>query len=644
MKFAVVSAWPEVKNAEYECIERIKLSATNIGSECIVVDNEGNIVDSKGKQTGTFLNGNEVEFIIALHFTTPKLFDCYMYGAMWNPPKFLVDWDYNLEASKYFTYDDYLVYGSKKITDHLDNLLSTTNKNIDDAIHFVPSVPGKPLEPNLPKRPKLFYSGINWEKIGNKKGRHDDLFRSLDRMDLTNIYGPEKFMGAIPWENFKTYKGSLPFDGISAIKVINECGVSLVITSDTHRDAEAATNRLYESCAAGAIIISDNNPFVEREFGDSVLYFEHDHSDYMENVHQIKKHLDWISNNKDDALKLAHKSQKIYRDKFMLDDGLKNLISKHNDRQKDVNRLTLDVETEVSVIARCISNVSAKGLVISLESLSNQINLSKVELIVVCDLNMKSKISSAVEDIFGVDFKITYVGLNLYKDNIRVITKGEMISEALSYVKNEYVSILDEGRKFFNDHLSLLLKQFADDTSMVNTGYVSEEVIDPTVSKKTSIKREKLFFDAHINNADIMLDRHIEISALMFRTVILKRIPKSRYRMLDEYVTHALLIKCMECGEFSFSYKNTLSIVIKNGKNIYADYECIVDAEWQKRVIRDGLFYRSVGSEVTTPTSIDQANIDKDQLEVVLKSLTRYKLSKYPRILRLLKKIYRLFK
>ena len=43
MKFAVVSAWPEVKNAEYECIERIKLSATNIGSECIVVDNEGNI-------------------------------------------------------------------------------------------------------------------------------------------------------------------------------------------------------------------------------------------------------------------------------------------------------------------------------------------------------------------------------------------------------------------------------------------------------------------------------------------------------------------------------------------------------------------------------------------------------------------------
>jgi len=99
----------------------------------------------------------------------------------------------------------------------------------------------------------------------------------------------------------------------------------------------------------------------------------------------------------------------------------------------------------------------------------------------------------------------------------------------------------------------------------------------------------------------------------------------------------------MECGEFSFSYKNTLSIIVKNGTNLYAGYECIADAEWQKRVIRDSLFYRSVGSKVPL-TLIDQANIDKDQLEVVLKSLIRGKLSKHPRALRLLKKIYQWFK
>ena len=37
MKFAVVSAWPDLKNAEYEVIERIKITAINIGSECIVL-------------------------------------------------------------------------------------------------------------------------------------------------------------------------------------------------------------------------------------------------------------------------------------------------------------------------------------------------------------------------------------------------------------------------------------------------------------------------------------------------------------------------------------------------------------------------------------------------------------------------------
>jgi len=32
MKFAIVSAWPDLKNAEYEVIERIKISAKNIGA------------------------------------------------------------------------------------------------------------------------------------------------------------------------------------------------------------------------------------------------------------------------------------------------------------------------------------------------------------------------------------------------------------------------------------------------------------------------------------------------------------------------------------------------------------------------------------------------------------------------------------
>ena len=74
MKFAVTSAWPEIKNAEYEVIERIKIASKNIGVQCVVVDDEGYIIGEDDKRTDVYLKGDEVEFVIALHFITEKLF------------------------------------------------------------------------------------------------------------------------------------------------------------------------------------------------------------------------------------------------------------------------------------------------------------------------------------------------------------------------------------------------------------------------------------------------------------------------------------------------------------------------------------------------------------------------------------------
>ncbi|MDK2084130.1 hypothetical protein PT502_10020 [Aliarcobacter butzleri] len=636
MKFAVASAWPEVKNAEYECIERIKLASKNIGVECVVVDNEGYIIGHNDKRTGEYLDGNEVEFVIALHFVTEKLYDCYMYGAMWNPPKFLMDWDYNIEAVKYFTYDDYLIYNSKQIVAHLENLISSTNKDISNAIHFVPSVPGDVMTPQLGSNPKLFYSGINWEKCTNSKGRHHDLFKALDEENMTKIYGPEKFFDAIPWEGFKTYSGSLPFDGISAIKAVNECGMSLVITSDTHRDAEAATNRLYESCAAGAVIISDDNPFVINEFGNSVLYFKYYKDNTEKNLAQIKTHVKWILENKEEALKLAKKSQEIYEKKFKLDNVLRNLVDKHNERKKEVYNYTLDLESKVTVILRCIN--FDESFRKSALCLNNQINKNNIDLKIICDVSVENDITNFINEILSDEIEKEIITVNLYNDNKRVITSAEMLYLGIQKAKADYVAVLDSKTYWYKEHLGLLLKELTNkNINLTYTGIVNEYYKDDLLNP---ISRNKVFFH-NINDADIYhYNTSIEISSMMFNKNIISSLKNSTFSQIDGLENYLILLKSIEFGNKEFTKKVTMTkFYFNNGDK---DHENMIEISWQRRIIRDTIIYSSViKDKLLSHGTPLMPELDQHSIEVALKTFLKSKIeNKYPRLLRFIKIIY----
>ena len=73
-KVIIVSQWPEVKNAEYQLIESIKLADVEI----TVVDFLGNDLAS-----GENLNNDKLrtsyDFAIALHYTTPCLLNLPTY-------------------------------------------------------------------------------------------------------------------------------------------------------------------------------------------------------------------------------------------------------------------------------------------------------------------------------------------------------------------------------------------------------------------------------------------------------------------------------------------------------------------------------------------------------------------------------------
>lgn len=637
MKFAVVSAWPEVKNAEYECIERIKIAAKNNNAECIVVDNEGYIIGHDDKRTDSILHGNEVEFVIALHFVSEKVYNCYTYGTMWNPPKFLADWDYASESIKYLTYDDYLIYDSTQIVGHLQNLLLQTDRDIANAIHFVPSIPGEVMTPYLSGDLRLFYSGINWERISNSKGRHHDLFKALDDEHLTRIYGPEKFFDAIPWAGFQTYAGSLPFDGLSAIKAINECGVSLVLSSNTHREAEAATNRLYESCAAGAVLICDDNPFVIRQFGDSVLYIHYDENDHKKNLDQIKSHLKWIKENPKSALELAHSSQVIYAEKFHLDKVLGNLITNHPIRKKEVISLTCDTDTSISVVYRIIDHELSVDEFI--HSLNSQYNVSKIELTVLCDHSVKETLTNAISMIIATEIAWKVIGVSLFGENQkRIMTTGQMLAIGLDNARHEYIAVIDQNRVLFDDHLSLALKQFQNPAvSMTYTGTCVHDHL-----KDGTIKRYKRFFgNYHI--ADIAsFSEHVDLSSLMFKKSSLEKYYHHLAR-LDGREVNSIMMVSFLAGEWKFSYKTTLAVNLSNSIDTQNAFKRIVDNSWQIKLVQDAFKYNQKIANATQQNvrHIDISLIEMSQFESLLKRFLKSKVeAKYPKLLSVIKKIY----
>lgn len=163
---------------------------------------------------------------------------------------------------------------------------------------------------------RLFYMICNW---GNRRNQisYIQLMKRLANTSYTNFFGNP----ALGMKYGKAYKGDIEFDGESVINKISDMGVCLVLHSNTHIKHAIPSGRIFEAAAASSVIISDLNPFVIKNFGDSVLYVNHTLSG-EEMFKQIDKHMKWIQTNPDKALKMAKKSYQIYIDHFLLENQL----------------------------------------------------------------------------------------------------------------------------------------------------------------------------------------------------------------------------------------------------------------------------------------------------------------------------------
>ncbi|MEC5398161.1 glycosyltransferase family protein [Uliginosibacterium sp. H1] len=344
-RFAVVKLWPGIKTAEDECIARLKIAAGAIGVECVEVNADGSFIDGSGKRVSKDI----VDFVVHLHYDTPKAYDAFSFVALWNPPRFYHEWGYARCSRNLTTHDDFLSCSSAPADDHVRRMVRNKSTHLPPLFNLYHSTAGIVEQPSLGEG-KLFYAGINWEAINGGKSRHQEVLKRLDRTGLLRIYGPEIFQGVRVWAGYDSYVKEVPFDGVSMVREIAKTGIALVLSSQAHKDAELMSNRLFESIAAGALVICDENPFAQKFFGDTLLYID-GQAPVDDIVDAVCRHIAWANENPAAAIGLAQKAQDIFCRQFTLIRSLSDLYRGLADRKRALAALQGFASSELRVTA-----------------------------------------------------------------------------------------------------------------------------------------------------------------------------------------------------------------------------------------------------------------------------------------------------
>ena len=162
----------------------------------------------------------------------------------------------------------------------------------------------------------------------NFGAKYKQLFSRLDKTHYFNVYGQKNEWRHTP----NCYRGFIKCDGSSLLRTMHNCGVTLILHAPDHFLGGTPTGRIFEACAASTVIISDRHPFIEKHFGDAVLYIDQEKT--SEGLfQQIDAHMRWIKSHPEEANNLAKRAHEIFISKFTLEMQLENLIKLHNQLQ-----------------------------------------------------------------------------------------------------------------------------------------------------------------------------------------------------------------------------------------------------------------------------------------------------------------------
>jgi hypothetical protein len=455
--FAVVKPWPNIQAAEDENIARLKNTAKQMGLRCLEITPEGEIIGGSGER----VSSANCDFVINLHFDKPKNYDVFSFVALWNPLEFYLDWGYERVSRNLLSHDDFLSCGSTWADDHVRRMIRGKATHLEPKFKLYHSL-SHPIFSPSPREYHLFYAGINWERLGKGKSRYQELLNLLDGTGKLRIFGPEVFQGVRVWEGYRSYRKQIPFDGTSMVEEIAQCGAALVLSSEAHKQSELMSNRLFESLAAGALIICDENAFARRHFGDSILYIDSRKSP-REQFASVMQHLKWAEENSIAAVEMATAAQKIFINVFRLDLSLGSIYSGFIERKAQICERQIpasDLKPTVRVICvvdhldtdefeRRIASVAAQTYKNFKVSIAIQKNLS--------DKTKEAITGSLRRHELECDYIILDYGTKISKSD-GGLPLGSVLQQCFNgWIGEDYALMLTPHERVMSNHLEVLV-------------------------------------------------------------------------------------------------------------------------------------------------------------------------------------------
>lgn len=610
--FAIIHTWPDLKNAEYEVLQRILGAAENIGADAVVIDDNGKVLWAglnSPAVPGQPLNVDLVEFVLSLHFLSPRVIDKYSYYALWQPIEFYHDFGYQDSVDKFSTHLDLISCASDLADAHALNLYSALGRQpplpLPQMYHTLP----EPfLEPRISDKSRLFYIGINWERLGRPKGRFHDVLTTLDSKDLLDIYGPEKVHGVAPWAGFESYRGELPFDGLSVKGAINRAGICLALSSVPHKNAGIMSNRLFEGLAGGAAVIATPNPLIEKLFQD-VVYLVDDTRGEEVLGQQVLQAMNRIRDRPEEARERVILGQKILREKCSLEGSLDSLFQETKGREKHFQSVFLaDAGVTVVLDAR---GVSIENIRERLNDLARQTRAA-INLHIVCDHRFAKLHEAELIPATGAVKFVTLHSGRFGSDSARfdgLPTRNDRIGPILRPVlKNQttpFIAFLDGRDGLFSDHFASLAKALNDqpEALFACSGMISR-------SRDLAGEEKRRFENARFSDLAslLLVTAESHSGRFLYRSSLARDVPDHLLTLLDSETHNYFRLAAAVAGPLaqtnyvSYVYNESLTISVEGAEPVDQQRQYIRDA-----FIRDPRWLKLVSTYRDVPKSVYSA-------------------------------------
>lgn len=291
--------------AENQAFVSLQEAARRVGHEFVHVTTSDEILAA------------DLDFVIAVASTQAKTTHIPTFGAIHEPrTRFWEKPDY---FQNLLTYDGYMTIADT-LRDFLHAFCAGAGKpqhvgcyyNTPQRQEIVADVEGIAAKGNL----SLCYFGTNWDP------RSRPLFRALVGRDYMRIYGP-----AESWEYLQgqKYFGQTAFDGNSVQREYAAHGVGLAVLSRGHALDDVISNRIFEITSVGAVAICPDIPWVRKNFGENVFYFDPNGTVY-EIFDAIDKAMAAIVADPAAAAAKAREARKIFEAKFAAEVMVANAV------------------------------------------------------------------------------------------------------------------------------------------------------------------------------------------------------------------------------------------------------------------------------------------------------------------------------